>query len=272
MPVSGSGVGPILCAVDGSTHAPAVAYTAAGLALQLETSVTVVRADERAAGSEAVQLQAHAELETLIKQSMTRPSGNRILVAPRVVAGHPGDVIRQAIASTHPSMVVMGSRGRRLLSRSLLGSTGLALLRDTAVPLVLVPPSDPEVMSVVPAGSRPHVGGILIPVDLNGPADSQLRLAGLFARGGSPRVTLLHATREADRGHAETMLNGLKSRIPFGESVDVVVVTGDATSAVTNLISEFEFGVVVLGRDPHHAGALASEILHNSNALVAIAP
>lgn len=56
----------------------------------------------------------------------------------KLKAGQPGPAILEAIAELKPDLVVMGTHGRRGISRAILGSVAEKLVRFSAVPVLTV--------------------------------------------------------------------------------------------------------------------------------------
>lgn len=263
----------VVCAVDHSSHAHAVAYAAAGMAMKFDADVALFRSDRRVRGSRLEQLAAHGDLETLAHHSIGKPTGGRVKVSVDVTAEEPAEGIRRHIAASRPVAVLMGCRGRTLLARSLFGSTTHSLIRDATVPLMLLPPSDPEVFTVTPLGANCHIGGALIPVDFSESMDGQLRFASDFLATGACPVTLLHVARKGEADRSVTRLDELRLRLHAGRHpVNSIVMEGEVRRVLANLLSGDNYGIVVLGRDRHRSGAVASDLLRVSTALVAVAP
>jgi universal stress protein A len=56
--------------------------------------------------------------------------------------GDPRDVIAQAISALDADLVVMGTHGRRGLSRMLLGSVASHVVRTSSCPVLVIPPAE----------------------------------------------------------------------------------------------------------------------------------
>ncbi|MGE3278158.1 MAG: universal stress protein [Vicinamibacterales bacterium] len=263
--------GPVLCAVDHSPHAGAVAYNAAGMAMQFGRDVVLLRSDPRVNGSDVDQMRAQGDLEKLALTSIAEPTGRAVKVRTTVIHDAPADGIRRYVAAAEPLMVLMGSRGRRGLRRSLFGSTALSLMRHAPVPLVVVPPSDPEVFTVMPEGVRCHMGSVLVPVDFSDAMDSQLQFAGAFLAAETCPVTLLHVAKKGEQARRADELHQVRERMTAGGRVTPLVVEGEVHPVLRDLLQGDDFGMVILGRDRHRAGTVASDLLHLSTALVAVA-
>jgi len=273
MPHSPAAASRILCSVDQTPLASAVAYAAAGFALQLGATIDLVRSDPRVRGTELQRLAAHGDLERLVDQAISGPTDRRVRTALTLSDEPPATLIRRVAAAAAPAMVVMGSRGRSRLRRHLFGSQSATLLRETTLPLVLVPPDGPEIFSLqADAAPYCHVGQILIPVDLGPATEAQVRFARQLLTSKRCHGVLLHVTRDTAETIHRPALDALREALGLDGDVSTLVRRGRPGPVIAEMLRHDDFGLVVLGRDQRRAGTLASELLRDSNALVAVAP
>lgn len=261
----------VLCAVDRSVNAYPVAYAAAGVALQLDAALVLMRVDPRISGGKAEIRAAREDLEDVEHKCVSGPTGGRLRARMELTGGSPGEAIRRLVGQFSPLLVVMGTRPRGWLKRSLFGSTAFSLLRDTTVPLVVVPPANPEVFHLSKAGAKPHFGSVLVPVDLSEAMDDQLRLVSEFVKGTSTTVVLLNVAGAEALTEHENRLQQVKAQLAHAGPVEVDVRRGRLRDVLAETLADGDFGLVVLGRDRHRAGAVAVDLLTESTALVAIA-
>jgi nucleotide-binding universal stress UspA family protein len=263
----------IFCAVDDTPLASAVAYAAAGFALQLQASVTLIRSDARAAGSELEQLNAQHDLEQLAERSILSPTGRRVSTRIEVTSSTPGEAITRLAAEGAPLMVIMGSRGRSRLKRSMFGSHALSMMRSTSLPLLVVPPGGPEIITVRPTGDPYcHVGEVLIPVDFGPSTPAQLAFAKHLLSLKDCHGVLLHISPTTPTDQQQADLDALQAELALSGTISTMLVQGHPRRVLQEMISDQAYGLVILGRDRHHAGALASELLQESRALIAVTP
>lgn len=85
-----------------------------------------------------VRAQAEALLQS-VAQQLDHPR-----IEQHVLGGEPASVILQRARGGGASMIAMETRGRRGLSKLLLGSVTEAVLRGAPCPVVVVPPSAAE--------------------------------------------------------------------------------------------------------------------------------
>jgi nucleotide-binding universal stress UspA family protein len=130
-PDHGRGAGGIVCGVDGSKAAPAVAVTAAGLARALDVSLTLVSADA-----------PHADGDW--SQSALTAASAHAREAPQLeCVGAVGDAAHELarVAFEHDAaLLVVGSRGRGPVRSAMVGSVSGRLTRLAPCPVVIVLP------------------------------------------------------------------------------------------------------------------------------------
>ncbi len=268
-----SAIRTILCAIDDSAHAPAVAFAAAGMAEHLKARLVVVRVDSRADGSTSEQAAARQALAEFMMEGLPGGLGYRDQAESRLVAGEPAEAILTAAVAEQAGLIVMGTRGRGAISRTLLGSTARDVLKGASVPVAIVPPSDPEIVTVVGARTIPRFGIILVPVDLKSPAASQLALTGLLAPGSAHRPMLLHVTESgADHGLVRERMNPLGLGVPGGRGAKLLVLDGDVADSIVKVTKKDDVGLVILGRAHDAAGSVACAVLERTRAVVIVVP
>jgi nucleotide-binding universal stress UspA family protein len=130
-PEHGRGAGGIVCGVDGSNAAAAVAVTAAGLARALDVSLTLVSADA-----------PHAD-GAWSERALTAASAHA-RVAPQLdwvtAVGDPAHELARVAFEHDAALLVVGSRGRGPLRSAMVGSVSARLTRLASCPVVIVPP------------------------------------------------------------------------------------------------------------------------------------
>jgi nucleotide-binding universal stress UspA family protein len=167
----------VLCAVDLGPSTGRVLYHAAGLARLLDAALRIVHvtADDTVDLKDRVvaQCQNAAPYEVAIDD-------DAIVVAH----GRVSEAIQREALRANATLIVVGSRGHGGLASLLIGSTCEALLGLARTPVLLVPPTD---MDIVNLGDRTALtcGPVLAAVDLAEACDHHLlwasRMAGLAA-------------------------------------------------------------------------------------------
>lgn len=139
----------ILVAIDGSELADRALHTAVGLAERLHAELGVVHVvDIRqavptpdSAGSPVDLLQIFREGGQATIASAVRHAAPGRQVATMLREGLPGQDICDAARSWHADLIVLGTHGRRGLSRLVMGSTAEWVLRHSPCPVLVVPAS-----------------------------------------------------------------------------------------------------------------------------------
>jgi nucleotide-binding universal stress UspA family protein len=152
-------------------------------------------------------------------------------------------------------LVVVGTHGRRGLTRFLLGSTAEFVFRNATCPVLTVGPH---------VGTRPYNGfkvdHILFPTDLKPHSDAAISYALSFARETHARLTFMHVVSldqsfQQDRGQLVAEARGrLQRLIPSDAgqwcSPELVVEVGDPTLEITGFAERERPDIIVLGLPP----------------------
>jgi nucleotide-binding universal stress UspA family protein len=142
-------MGPLVCCVDDSEGARGALMVARRLAetLGLELVLVNVQPPTEAPGVSAApagQERLHDEEVRDAERFLTRVAGEEGLdeadVRRRVVTGSAGARILAVCEEERAELVVVGSRGRGGLKRTLLGSVSQEVATKAACPCVIVPP------------------------------------------------------------------------------------------------------------------------------------
>lgn len=131
----------------------------------------------------------HKYLESIVDEIV---SGASVSVTHAVMRGGPVEMICQRAHDVDADLIVMTSHGRTGLSRSWLGSVADAVLRRSAVPVLLLRPVEGKSRRDAAHHLFKHV---LVPLDGSGRAVDILSSAVALARSSGARVTLLRAVQ-----------------------------------------------------------------------------
>jgi nucleotide-binding universal stress UspA family protein len=176
----------IMVPLDGSEMAEAALPHACLLATEARGTVLLARVvpgGPSAAGEEA----ARAEAEAYLGHVHRHLSATRFAVRTHVATGSPAETLVSLAAQHGAHLIAMGTHGRSGLNRILLGSVADAVLRATALPVLLVS-----------AAHRPPVqlGGyrrLLIPLDGTPASEDALRFMVRSRFAPAARLFLMHA-------------------------------------------------------------------------------
>jgi nucleotide-binding universal stress UspA family protein len=173
------------------------------------------------------------------------------------------------------TLVVAGTRGHGGLARILLGSTSEALLATTRTPILLVPPTDVDIVSL---GDRPALtcGPVLAAVDLAEPCERQLHMASEMAQLAAQQLFLMTVARSkvSDHDAAAELRERAHGLSPVKPTM-LIVRRGDVAEEISRCAVAEGAGLVVMGlreRPRGRAGVIASAVLKTGRAFVLAVP
>jgi nucleotide-binding universal stress UspA family protein len=138
---------------------------------------------------------------------------------------------------------------------------------------VAVVPSSVEVISLTDKDAVPHIGSVLVPVDLHGGSAGQLAFASTLSLASDREITLLHVIPpEADSHEPLKRLQDMALRVDSQSGARAVVTHGSLVSVIHDRQLRAKAGVVVMGRDAGSPGRVASELLQRTHAVVVFVP
>jgi universal stress protein A len=267
-------IGTVLCPVDLSEQSRAALCLATGFAQTPGSRLAVLRVDPRLSPSaDGSDLAARTELDEFVRKALPgvlADNDNNDLI---VRGGEAPSAILSTARDIDADLIVMGTRGRGALVRALLGSTAAAVLQGTTLPVMVVPPAMPELISLGKDHAEFHFGLILVPVDLKGAASKQLDWAGRLSAGSSHKLLLVHVVPPgSDREFAIERMNQMAKGMASARGVKLLVREGQVVDEVIHVVQHERVGVVIMGRGSDAPGAIAYEVLRNSRALVLMVP
>ena len=118
-----------------------------------------------------------------------------------VRSGTVSDTIHREARSSHASLVVMGSRSHTGLANLLLGSSSQMFLRNAPCAMLLMPPTDLDIVNITDRTSL-TCGPVMAAVDLTEECSHQLQMASDCARSRSD-VRLKRCSNSLPTGFAE---------------------------------------------------------------------
>lgn len=253
----------VLCAVDLGSLTPRLLLHAAGMArlMSAELRVVHVAGDASSAQHERVMTEClrHVPYEVALEPEQVV-----------VRTGRVSDAIHREARRRRTVLVVIGSHGRRGLAR-LLGSTSAAVLKGAAVPVLIVPPGDVDIISV---GDRMRLscGPVLAAVDLAVPSEEQLQIAGEMAvLAGQPLMMLTVARSRTTDHAASSELRDRAHLMPIKPHA-MIVRRGAVATAVADCARTEGAGLVVMGISRGRPGAIAAALMRTGRAFVLAVP
>ena len=192
-----------------------------------------------------------------------------------VRGGQVSDVIAREARDAEAPLIVMGARGRTGVASLLLGSTSQALLRQAPAPVLLVPPTDMDIVNVSDHVSLTS-GPIIAAVDLSEECGKQLVMASLLACvGAQPLMLMTVANSPTSDERASVQLKQRGSHLYPKRPTAVIVRRGAIPNEIARCASTEQSGLVVMGlrRSPEcHPGTIASAVLKTKKAFVLAVP
>ena len=187
--------------------------------------------------------------------------------------GHVSEIIRREAAKDQARLVVIGSRGHGGLAKLLLGSSSEAVLRNTAAPVLLVPPIDLDIVSIADR-TRLNSGPILAAVDLAEACDHQLSMASRMAElARQPLVLMTIATARFSDHEAARLLRERGQHLSPVKPRSTIVRRGHVAEEISRCALAEGAGLVVMGlRARRRPGAIAAAVLKTKRAFVLAVP
>ena len=200
------------------------------------------------------------DLGQLLERVVPDPVPQRHVLVRR---GRAAPTIAHLAASTEADLIVMGSHGRTLVGRWVLGSVATEVLRDAVIPVLIVK---------APSGPLDQ-GTLVVAVDFSDASEAALRYAGQLAADCGASLCLVHALpigEHQSAGHAimrETASKALQDLVErhvpstVGSRVHVEMGMGAAAKAIAHYAVAERASLIVMGghgRSGWTAGVLGS--------------
>jgi nucleotide-binding universal stress UspA family protein len=264
----------VLCPIDFSDASRGALRYAAALAEYLEAELRVVtvadplltEAAELSSTTARVLDAAHQELVTFCQEAFV-PGKNVQSMRFEVASGKPAVEILRLARSRPTDIIVMSTHGLTGVRKLFFGSTTERVLRETTVPVLLTPATDPGPLRFEDV--KRAVRRVLVPVDLTGATFDQVAAAKAvaaalevpvlltfvvepvrFAVSGLPHLPNIDVER---RFRAEKMLSELALTIPAGLRPEALVAHGDPAEEIAKIARDRRAGLIVIGL---HASSL----------------
>jgi nucleotide-binding universal stress UspA family protein len=178
-----------------------------------------------------------------------------------VAVGKPASEILRVAADRRCDLIVMGTHGLTGMRKLFFGSTTERVLRETTVPVLATPPTDPGDLHL--SDARSFVRRILVPLDLTEHSIHQVQVARAFSEAlqvpflavhvvepvRSPLAEKLHLPHlELERKtRAEDALDDLLATVPRQLHPEAIVAQGDPAEEIAKLARDRQAGLVVIG-------------------------
>lgn len=256
--------GCVIAAIDLGPTTARVLYHAAAFAHLIQAPLKVLHANGVSATTHRRVLDACLQLGS----HQADFDDSQIVIR----SGRISDAIVREAVHDKASMVVMGSRGHGGMTKFILGSTTDAVLRTAATSVLLVPPTDMDIVSI---GDHLALtcGPLVAAVDLAEEAHEQLRLASKLARLGSQPLLLMTVakSRLSDHDASQSLRERARGLAPV-KPASMIVRRGRVATEISRCASIEGAGLVVVGLHAGRRGAIASAVLKTRRAFVLAVP
>lgn len=258
----------VLCAVDLGPSTRRVLFHAVGLSRVLGAGLHIVH----------VSGEDTPELRDRVVAECEQAAPYEAAIDPEavsIVTGRVSEAVQREALRRGATLVVMGSRGHGGLARLLLGSTSDAFLAVARTPVLLVPPTDMDIISLA---DRPALtcGPVLAAVDLAEACERQLHVASTMAAVASQPLHLLTVARSKVSDHdAASQLRERAHGLSPVKPTSLIVRRGDVAEEISRCAVTEGTGLVVMGlreRPRGRPGLIASAVLKTGRAFVLAVP
>ena len=265
----------VLCPVDFSDNSRGALRYAATIASHLGGRLTMlavndpllVEASDLGAGTSHVAEDTVREVETFCRQTFGEKLESPRDVRVEVAVGKPAAEILRLSKERVCDLIVMGSHGSTGFRKMFFGSTTERVLRETTVPVLVIPPEDsgPGEDNDVPA----RVRRVLAPVDLTAATAHYLSIAQKVAESLGLPLLLLHVIEpvrsmvaaqprlpkiDTERRHrAERELEAAIAALPPAGKQEALVAYGEPAEEIAKVASDRGVGLIIMGL---HSSAL----------------
>jgi nucleotide-binding universal stress UspA family protein len=288
----------IVCPVDFSEPSRAALRYGAAIAEHFGARLVVLAVDDPLLADAAaiVGLPSPAEgtgreLQRFVHDTVAVSPGAATTVDIQVRIGKPACKILQVAHATAADLIIMGSHGLSGISKRFFGSTTERVLRETTIPVLVVPNDARGIADLAAIGQR--VRRVLVPVDLTAASAHQFAVAAGAAAGLGVPLILAHVlerthvpaalrravagTDNERRASVETALAHLADASAPATAVETLILTGDPSEEIVRLADARGAGLVVMGLHSSgllgpRMGSVTYRVLCQTHALVLAVP
>jgi universal stress protein A len=259
----------VLCPIDFSEASRGALRYAALIAAHFGAGLTIGTVNDPLLADVAEMSDGSGHMTELAGREMERffhetwPSSPPALAHVRfsLASGKPAAEILALAALAAPSVIVMAAHGATGARKMFIGSTAERVLRETMVPVVIVPAGDPGPAAL--EDLRGAVRRILLPVDLSGAMTRQMRVASGVADVLGASLVLLHVVEpvrsalpgyrqrpsaDGERRHrAERQFERLLDSLQPAVKAEALVGFGEPAEEIAKVAADRQAGLIVMG-------------------------
>jgi nucleotide-binding universal stress UspA family protein len=292
--------GTILCPVDFSEQSQQALRWAGALAWRYNSRLIVLTAvDPLLARAAKVRLGldlAGSETEPELRQFVASVLPDSSGAPPALIevgTGNASEVILRAAERAGADLLVLGTHGLGGFRKALLGSTTEQVLRHTKKPVLAVPLTGTQAVTLDAGRPRFALSPILAATDFSEPSAAACRWAGALAEDFGARLLLVHVVAPLSvaprwRSHAveidEERVQLARERLdavlhdqPASIQGEIAVSIGRPAESISSIAEERGAALIVMGLtgetgQPIRPGSIAYRVLTLSHAPVLVVP
>src|SRR5262245_23227836 len=264
----------VLCAIDFSDQSQRALHYALAVARRGRASLRVIYVNDpflvtaaaTALHDRSLARRSRNELQAFVAAAMGRQTAKGPRISAHVAVGSPAEQILKAARTFKSELVVLGTQGLTGAKRLLFGSTTLAVLQETTVPVLAIPRRIEAPQPALPPWPGRQV---LAAIDLDDAAGRDVENAARIAAWFGPTVRLAHVvSKSAEPGwlmdassaneqmriaQAQQQLETLATIARRHTLTDLRVVHGDTADAIAALAAEDRAQLLITAlRDRRH--------------------
>lgn len=263
---------PILCAIDFSQGSQGALHYALALARAFRIRVILMSVDDPLLIDVADARMGHGwaarQTEQGLRELVIAAGGDAALgVVYEARSGKAAPAILDAARQHGCGLVIMGTHGRTGVRKLVFGATAERVLRDTTVPVLLVP-HDPGPRSIEELARL--AGTLLAPVDFGPSTSHQVSVAEAIARQFHLRAIVGHVFVPLDQPVPESIdpadvenerqrraCRGLRSiaiGAPARVTPEILIASGDPAAEIAKWVGDRHVGLLVMALRSDCAG------------------
>lgn len=263
----------LLCPVDFSHASRGALHYAAIIARLTGAKLTILTVDDMLSGAVADTRMGEGWSASNGEHQLRTFVSNALGVATTEITyetrrGKPAVEIRTAAVDGRHSLIVMGTHGRHGLDKWLLGTVAERVLRETAIPVLLVA-CDPGPLQ--PSDLGPLVSPILVPVDFSAGSGQQVRVAAAIAAATAGTVLVGHVLEplgvdlppgidaaELSSERYRRACSGLQKLTAGGNTAphsEILIAEGEPVPQITEWVQQHRVGLLVIALHDGVAGS-----------------
>ena len=259
----------VLCPLDFSENARGALRYACAIAEHFGARLTLLAVNDPLLG-EAADLasgpgylveETVREVEKFLRETFEQKPRQVSDIQLDVAVGKPAQEILRVSRERGCDLIVMGSHGSTGFRKLFFGSTTERVLRETTVPVLVTPSTDPGPRQLEDV--RKAVRRVLAPVDLTAASAHQLVIARAVAEALDVPVLLLHVIEpvrslvaaqprvpkiETERRHrAERELEHAAAAAAGKHQPEALIAYGEPSEEIAKVANDRDVGLIVMG-------------------------